>query len=497
MAITLLFEESRPDSAGDFIAPLDVPKQPLDELLPAGEIRTELPLPELAEIDVVRHFTNLSKLNFSIDGGFYPLGSCTMKYNPRINEDMAAHPGSALVHPYQADESVQGCLEIMWHLQNYLAEISGMDACTLQPAAGAHGELTGILLIHAYHQSRGDTDRKIILVPDSAHGTNPATAAMVGYRVVQVPSDENGDVDVEALRKLANERVAGMMLTIPSTLGLFDRHILEITQIIHDCGGQMYCDGANMNAILGQAKLGELGCDVMHFNLHKTFSTPHGGGGPGSGPVCCKAHLAPYLPRPLVNRREQPGGGSEYFQDYDGPESVGRVRAWYGNWGMFIRAFTYITAHGRDGLQAISENAVLNANYVRVLLADTYRVAYDRVCMHEAILSGDRQKAQGARTLDIAKRLIDYGYHPPTIYFPLIVPECIMIEPTETESRHTLEQFVEDMKAIAREVETNPELVRTAPHTSTYGRVDEVRAARQPVLRWQPPAPAEAAVADD
>ncbi len=492
----LIFEQSRPGSAGDFIAPLDVPKAPLDELLPAGEIRTELPLPELAEIDVVRHFFNLSRLNFSIDQGFYPLGSCTMKYNPRLNEEMAALPGHALIHPYQADETVQGALELMWHLQNYLAEIAGMDACTLQPAAGAHGELTGVLLIHAYHQSRGDKDRKIVLVPDSAHGTNPATASMVGYRVVQIPSDARGGVDIEALKRAANERVAAMMLTIPSTLGLFDENILEITRIVHECGAQMYCDGANMNAMLGQAKLGQLGCDVMHYNLHKTFSTPHGGGGPGSGPVACKSHLAPFLPRPLVVRRDRPGGGHEYYQDDDGPQSIGRVRAWYGNYGMHVRAFTYIRAHGREGLKAISENAVLNANYVKELLRDTYRVPYDRICMHECILSGDRQKAQGARTLDIAKRLIDFGYHPPTIYFPLIVPECIMIEPTETESRETLERFAEAMKTIAREVEENPELVRTAPHDVPYGRIDEVRAARQPVLKWTPKT-AEVAVADD
>src|SRR5438067_307613 len=330
MAIELMFEQSRPGSRGRFVPPLDVPEQPLESLLPAHELRagrgensasphpSPLPIPELAEIDVIRHFTNLSKLNFGIDAGFYPLGSCTMKYNPKVNEDVAALPGFLSIHPYQPEESVQGVLELMWHLQRDLAEIAGMDACTLQPAAGAHGELTGLLLIRAYHTSRGDTNRNVVLVPDSAHGTNPATASMVGYRVAQVPSDSRGGVDVEALRRLANDRVAAMMLTIPSTLGLFDENILEITRIIHECGAQMYCDGANMNAILGQVKLGDLGCDVMHFNLHKTFSTPHGGGGPGSGPVCCKRHVAPFLPRPLVARREAADGRTEYYHDYEG-----------------------------------------------------------------------------------------------------------------------------------------------------------------------------------
>lgn len=485
MSIELMFEMSRPGSAGDYIAPLDTPSRALDNLLPAGELRQDLPLPELAEMDVIRHFTALSKLNFSIDGGFYPLGSCTMKYNPRINEDMAALPGHLHIHPYQADETVQGALELMWHLQGYLAEVAGLDACTLQPAAGAHGELTGLLLVRAYHESRGDTARKLVLVPDSAHGTNPATASMVGYRVVTIPSTSGGGVDIEALKKAANERVAAMMLTIPSTIGLFDENILEITKIVHDCGAQMYCDGANMNAILGQAKLGQLGCDVMHFNLHKTFSTPHGGGGPGSGPVCCKEHLAPFLPRPIINRRQRADGSWEYFQDTDGPQSVGRVKAWVGNFGMFVRAFTYIRAHGRVGLREISENAVLNANYLKELLKDDFHVQYDRTCMHEVILSGDWQKAKGVRTLDIAKRLIDFGYHPPTIYFPLIVPECLMIEPTETESRTTLERFAESMKQIAREVDDNPDIVRTAPHNVAYGRLDETRAARHPVLRWQ------------
>jgi glycine dehydrogenase subunit 2 len=420
----------------------------------------------------------------SVDTHFYPLGSCTMKYNPKLNEDVARLPGFNWIHPLQPEDTVQGALRVQYELQNLLAEIAGFDAVTLQPAAGAQGELVGVLTIKAYHQARGDTQRTKILVPDAAHGTNPATAAMCGFKVVTIKSDSRGNVDLEHLAKLVGPDTAGLMLTNPNTLGLFDEHLLEITEMVHQAGGLMYGDGANLNAILGIVKPGEVGFDVMHINLHKTFSTPHGGGGPGSGPVCAKAHLAPYLPTPLVAKETRDGQDHYFFQEV--PQSVGKVRSFWGNFGMHVRAYTYIRVHGAKGLREISENAVLNANYIMNKLKDTYDLPYDRPCMHECVLSGRKQKHQfGVRTLDIAKRLLDFGYHSPTIYFPLIVEEAIMIEPTETESKTTLDEFINTMLRIAREAEEDPELVKNAPYTTPVLRLDEATAARKPQIRFR------------
>jgi glycine dehydrogenase subunit 2 len=440
-------------------------------------------LPEVTEVEVTRHFVRLSRLNYAVDLGFYPLGSCTMKYNPKVNEEVASLPGFADIHPYLPDEACQGALQLLYELQGYLGEIGGMDACTLQPSAGAQGELTGMLVVRAYQRDHGRDDCDVVLVPDSAHGTNPASAAMVGYRVVTVASDGKGGVNLEDLRAKMDPCVAALMITVPSTLGLFDRNFSEIARIVHEGGGLVYADGANMNAMLGQAKPGELGCDVMHFNLHKTFSTPHGGGGPGAGPVAVKSHLAPYLPAPLAAKRPEADGRDVYYFDYDRPQSIGRVHSFYGNFGILVRAYTYIRSLGASGLKSVSENAVLNANYLQARLKGAYDLPFDRRCMHEFVLSGRRQKAQGARTLDIAKRIIDYGFYPPTIYFPLIVEEALMIEPTETESKATLDSFAETMLRIAEEAQTQPELLHEAPHDSPVGRLDEVRAARHPVLK--------------
>lgn len=471
----LLFEISKPGRANDYLPALDVPEAPL----PAGHVRDELPLPEVSEIDVIRHFTRLSQLNFSIDTNFYPLGSCTMKYNPKVNEVTARLPGFAWLHPYQDESTVQGALQLMYELQHILAEIAGLPAVTLQPAAGAQGELTGMLIIRAYHVHNGDTHRKYVLVPDSAHGTNPATAAMCGYEVIEIPSDERGNMDPDAIQEALSDEVAGLMLTNPSTLGLFEEHILEITAMVHEAGGLVYCDGANMNALLGVAKPGELGCDVLHYNLHKTFSTPHGGGGPGAGATAVSETLAPFLPIPIVAQNDE-----GYYLDYARPHSIGHVRAFYGNFGNMVRGYTYIRQQGRDGLASVSRNAVLNANYLLARLREAYDLPYDRYCMHEVVLSGKRQAKQGARTLDIAKRLLDFGFHAPTIYFPLIVEEALMIEPTETESKETLDAFVGAMLQIAREAAETPEVVREAPHNTPVSRLDEVTAARHPNLRW-------------
>ncbi|MHB1416046.1 MAG: aminomethyl-transferring glycine dehydrogenase subunit GcvPB [Chloroflexota bacterium] len=479
-----IFELSQAGRTSGPVGAADVPERDVRDLLPAGELREGLSLPEVTEVEVTRHFTHLSRLNYAVDVGFYPLGSCTMKYNPKVNEEVAGLPGFAAIHPYQAEATVQGALQLLWELQGYLAEIGGMDATTLQPAAGAQGELTGMLIVRAYHRDRGDDRRRVVLVPDSAHGTNPASAAMVGYSVTTVKSNRQGDVDLADLRAKMNDGVAAMMLTIPSTLGLFDQNILEICRIVHEGGGLVYADGANMNAILGRARLGDLGCDLMHFNLHKTFSTPHGGGGPGAGPVAVKASLAAYLPVPLAAKRSLEGREDQFYLDYDRQRSIGRVRSFGGNFGVLVRAYAYIRSLGAEGLRNVSENAVINANYLLARLRDAYDLPYDRRCMHEFVLSGRRQKAEGVRTLDIAKRLIDYGFHPPTIYFPLIVEEALMIEPTETESRATLDSFAEAMLQIAREAATDPEVVHSAPHDTPVGRLDEVRAARHPVLRY-------------
>ncbi len=477
----LIFEISRPGRTAFSLPDLDVPAAPLPtELTREAD---KLGLPEVSELDVVRHFTHLSRLNHAIDVGFYPLGSCTMKYNPKLNENVARLPGLSEIHPLQPEETVQGALRIQYELQNYLAEISGFDAVTLQPAAGAHGELVGVLTIRAYHHARGDSRRTKILVPDAAHGTNPATAAMCGFQVVTIKSDARGNVDLAHLREMVGPDTAGLMLTNPNTLGLFDESLIEVAEIVHKAGGLMYGDGANFNAILGIVRPGDVGFDVMHINLHKTFSTPHGGGGPGSGPVCVKTHLAAYLPSPVVDKAEEDGQTRYFFREL--PETVGRVRSYWGNFGMHVRAYTYIRVHGAAGLRAISENAVLNANYVMRKLTDAYDLPYDRICMHEFVLSGRRQKHQhGVKTLDIAKRLLDFGYHSPTIYFPLIVEEAIMIEPTETESKTTLDQFIETMLHIAREAEETPELVKNAPYTTPVLRLDETTAARKPQVRF-------------
>ena len=478
----LIFEQSAGGRSGVSLPALDVPEVALEALLPENLLRTEAPnLPEAAEVDVVRHFTRLSTFNHGVDTGFYPLGSCTMKYNPKVNEMLSRLPGFMNLHPYQPEELTQGALQLMSELQADLAEITGMDAFTLQPAAGAHGEMTGILIVKAYHAHRQDTKRTKVIVPDSAHGTNPATAAMAGFEIIQVPSNDRGGVDIEELRKAANDEVAALMLTNPNTLGLFDENIKEIAEIIHNVGGLVYYDGANANAIMGIARPGDMGFDVVHLNLHKTFSTPHGGGGPGSGPVGVKEFLAPFLPKPVVIRKAD----GSYALDHDRPLSIGKVRAFYANFAVAVKAYAYIRSLGGEGLKRASENAVLNANYLMAVLKEHYYLPYERTCMHEFIITPKNLKPYGVHTLDIAKRLLDYGYHPPTIYFPLIVEEAMMIEPTETESLETLEQFAETLIKIAEEARTDADLVKSAPHTTVVTRLDEVGAARKPDLRWR------------
>jgi glycine dehydrogenase subunit 2 len=491
----LIFELAKPGRRGVRMPAPDVPETPL----PEGMLREELAWPEVSEIDVIRHYTRLSQKNHAIDVGFYPLGSCTMKYNPKINEVVARLPGFAGIHPWQDESTVQGALEVMHDLQEMLGEISGFGAVGLQPAAGAHGELTGVLIIRAVHAARGEAaQRRKILVPDSAHGTNPATAIMAGFEVVTLPSDERGNCSLEAVRAAVGPDVAGLMITNPNTLGLWDEHIREIVDLVHGCGGLVYNDGANFNAILGIVRPGDLGIDVMHFNLHKTFSTPHGGGGPGSGPVGVRAELADYLPGPRVRRVETDDGGAR-FELFDPPATIGRVHGFHGNFGMMVRAWCYIRMHGAEGLRMISEDAVLAANYLRARLQDRYQIAYDRTCMHECVFSASRQKAKGVKALDIAKRLLDFGLHPPTVYFPLVVTESLMMEPTETESIESLDYFIEAMLQIADEVETNPEIVTSAPHETEYKRLDEVGANRNLNLIWRAPAaePVLEAVAAD
>ncbi len=475
----LIYEISVPGRCGVRLPEVDVPTTDL----PQDLLRAELDLPEVSEMDVIRHYVRLSHLNYGVDKGFYPLGSCTMKYNPKVNEDAARLPGFAGLHPRLGIDETQGALMLMYYLQTWLAEISGMKGVSLQPAAGAQGEFSGILMIRKYHLDRGDGKRTRILVPNSAHGTNPATTSMAGLEVVELPSDENGDVDLAALRAACDDTVAGMMITVPSTLGLFERHMLEVIEAVHGCGGLMYMDGANMNAMMGVLKPGEIGFDVMHYNLHKTFSTPHGGGGPGSGPVACNEKLLPFLPGPIVAEIEPGDDEQPPLYGWHMPEkSIGRVKAFHGNFGMLVRAYTYIRENGGPGLRDVSYYAVLNANYVLALLRDTYHVPYDRFCGHEFVMEGRWKDAPGIHALDISKRLMDYGYHPPTNYFPLIVPEALMIEPTETESKETLDAFAETLKTIAREAHENPELLHEAPHITPVGRVDEVLAAKQLVL---------------
>jgi glycine dehydrogenase subunit 2 len=479
----LIYELSSP---GRPCVPLPEPDVPLSDL-PAGLTREDLPLPELSEVDVVRHFIHLSQLNYAVDIGFYPLGSCTMKYNPKVNEDAARLPGFAFTHPLQDPETVQGNLALMYSLQEWLKEIGGFAGVSLQPAAGAHGELTGILILRAYHRDRGDAARTKILIPDSAHGTNPASTSMSGLQVVELPSDSRGNVDLEALRLACDGTVAGIMLTNPNTLGLFEEQVKEVIDLVHGCGGLVYGDGANMNALLGIVRPGDLGFDVLHYNLHKTFSTPHGGGGPGSGPVGVAPHLAEFLPGPVVEVVD-PGDDEEppLFGLVMPSRSIGRVKAFHGHFGILVRAYTYMRMQGKTGLRAVSDHAVLNANYLRARLQGTYHVPYDRICMHEFVAEGRWTDAPSVRALDIAKRLMDYKFHPPTNYFPLIVHEALMIEPTETESKQTLDAFVEALLAIAREAHADPELLTTAPHTTPFGRLDEVQAAKQLVLCCRP-----------
>jgi glycine dehydrogenase subunit 2 len=478
MTEPLLSEISRHGRIGHHLPDSDVP--PAEESLPSGLLRETLELPELSENEVVRHFVHLSQLNYGLDTGFYPLGSCTMKYNPKMSEEIARWPGFSAIHPYQPEESVQGALRLMYELQRLLGEISGLRAVSLQPAAGAQGELTGMLMVRAYHEARGDRKRTKVLIPDSAHGTNPATATMCGYSIVPVRSDARGNVDLEALRTLVDGETAALMLTMPNTLGLFDENMLAISETVHGCGALMYGDGANMNAMLGVAKPADLGFDVMHINLHKTFATPHGGGGPGAGPVVARETLEKFLPVPFVVKSPE----GRYSLSCGERESIGQVRSFYGSFGVLVRAYAYIRALGGEGLRKVGENAILNANYLRTRLQQAYEVPYPRPCMHEFVLSGSRQKARGVRTLDIAKRLIDFGFYPPTVYFPLIVEEAMMVEPTETESRETLDAFADALLAIAREAEENLEVVKAAPTNTVVGRLDETAAARQPQLHW-------------
>jgi glycine dehydrogenase subunit 2 len=474
-------EQSVPGRVGVRFPDPDVPLSPL----PEGLVRDHLPMPEMSEIDVIRYFTRLSQLNHSVDTGFYPLGSCTMKYNPKVNEETARMPGFAHLHPLQPAETIQGALEMMYLLQEWLKEIGGFAGVSLQPAAGAHGELTGVLIIRAYHRARGETQRTKILIPDSAHGTNPATSAMSGMEVVELRSDRRGNIDLEALRSHCDENLAGLMLTNPNTLGLFDENVEQVIRLVHEAGGLVYGDGANMNALLGIVRPGDLGLDVLHYNLHKTFSTPHGGGGPGSGPVGVAAHLVDFLPDPIVGVLEA-GDEDENLPPVYGfvtpAKTIGRVKAFHGHFGMIVRAYTYIRMYGPDGLRAISEHAVLNANYLLAKLRDVYHVPYDRTCMHEFVLEGRWPDIPEVHALDIAKRLMDFRFHPPTNYFPLIVHDALMIEPTETESKETLDAFADAMVKIAEEARTDPETLKSAPHHTPYGRLDEVRAAKELVL---------------
>ncbi len=477
----LIFERSSPGKKGYRLPPLDVPEVDYKEVL-GQAARPDLGnMPEVSEMEIIRHFTRLSTWNYAIDLGMYPLGSCTMKYNPRVNEVVARLGGLAEAHPYQPEKVSQGALRIMKTLSDCLLDITGMDAITLQPAAGAHGEMTGILLMHALLKSKGNP-RKKILIPDSAHGTNPATAAICGYAVENLKSNAHGMVDVSALAAQMNEDVAGLMLTNPNTLGIFEQEIAKIAEILHQKGGLLYMDGANMNALVGKTRPGDFGVDVMHLNLHKTFSTPHGGGGPGSGPVACKKSLEPFLPKPVVVQKSD---GTLGF-DYNRPQSVGRVRMYYGNFGMHVRALAYIMANGPDGLRQTTEDAVLNANYIRKRLEGVYELPYQSGSMHEVVFSDSIQAHKGVKTGDIAKRLIDYGFHPYTVSFPLVVHGAIMIEPTESESLEELGLLVDAMKSIAREVEEDPEMVKSAPHTTRVSRLDETAAARKPILRWKP-----------
>ncbi len=473
-----IFEKSRHGRRAFSLPPADVPELTDAQAIPAG-LRREAParLPEMSEVDLLRHFTGLSELNFGVESGSYPLGSCTMKYNPKINEVAARLEGFAGLHPYQPEELAQGALELMFELEQWLADIAGLARTTLQPAAGAHGELTGLLVMRAYHASQGRAPTRIV-IPDTAHGTNPASVVMAGYEPLPVASDARGGVDLAALREHLGGDLAGLMLTNPNTLGVFDEHIHEIARLVHEAGGLLYYDGANSNAVLGMSRPGDMGFDIVHFNMHKTFTTPHGGGGPGAGPIVVRDMLTPFLPVPLVEKAED----GRYVFDYDRPQSIGKVRTFYGNFGILVRAYTYIRALGPEGLRRVSEMAVLNANYVMEGIRDLYDVPFDRRCMHEFVASATPLKVYGIRALDVAKRLLDYGVHPPTTYFPLIVDEALMIEPTETESREDLDKLIEALRSVAREAAQNPDMLRGAPHTMPVRRLDEAGAARHPVV---------------
>ncbi|MCF6155802.1 MAG: glycine dehydrogenase subunit 2 [Candidatus Brocadia sp.] len=489
----LIFEKSSPGRRCFILPACDVPEKPITNFLPQQMLRKqEAKLPEVSEIDVVRHFTRLSQQNFCVDTNFYPLGSCTMKYNPKINEDVSRMEGFTKLHPYQPIEQCQGILKLLYELEQILINISGMSAFTLQPAAGAHGELTGMLMIRAYLEKKGETRHKII-IPDSAHGTNPASAALCGYEVESIQSNTDGLVDIEKLKTSFTRDTAALMITNPNTLGLFEKDILEICKIAHNAGGLVYCDGANMNALLGIARPGDMGVDILHLNLHKTFSTPHGGGGPGAGPIGVTEALKPFLPVPRIEmvgklaaeNTEDTEAENRYTLNYDYPDSLGRVRAFYGHIGMMIRTYTYLLSLGKEGLCKVGEHAVLNANYLQHKLKKYYDIPYGKTCMHEFVISARKQKQKGASALDIAKKLLDYGFHAPTIYFPLIVEEALMIEPTETESRETLDAFAATMVQIATDIEQRPDVVRNTPQTTPIGRPDEVKAAREPKLRWE------------
>ena len=477
----LIFERSRPGRIGVTLPECGVEERPLDELLPAELLRDEIDgMPEVSEVDVVRHFTRISRKNYALDLGLYPLGSCTMKYNPRINEDVARLPGLAGSHPLQPAATVQGNLALFWGLERALIELTGLARVSLHPAAGAHGEFAGILMARAAVDARGE-NRKYVLIPDSAHGTNPASAHFAGFEVKELLSNERGTLDLADLEREMTEDVAALMLTVPNTLGVFEDHIRDIAEIVHGKGGFLYCDGANFNAFVGKARPGDMGVDVLHMNLHKTFTTPHGGGGPGAGPVGVGSELVPFLPVPTVERDE-----NGFYLDHDRPQSIGRIRSFHGQFGMLVRALSYIMAMGPDGLKRVAEYAVLNANYVRKGLEPHYHLPYDAPSLHEVVFSDKRQHDLGVSTMDIAKRLMDYGFHPPTVYFPLIVSGALMIEPTETAGKEELDHFIEAMVAIAREAEEDPELVKGAPYTTPVRRCDEAQAARNPVLRWRP-----------
>ena len=478
----LIYEKSQKNRKAATLPAVGVDEKPIAKLLPDQFIRkVSAQLPEVSELEAMRHFVRISALNHNIEKGFYPLGSCTMKYNPKINDAMAALDGFRELHPYQPEDQTQGALQLIYELQTMISAVVGLPAVTLQPAAGAHGEMTGLLLIKAYFESKGDTKRRKVIVPDTAHGTNPATAAMLGYEVVEIKSNDRGLVDIDALKAVLSDDIAAIMLTNPNTLGLFEEDIQEVQKLVHAVGGLLYYDGANLNAIMGLVRPGDMGFDVCHLNLHKTFSTPHGGGGPGGCAVACRAHLEPFLPKPVVAK-----DGERYFLDWNRPQSIGKVKGFYGNFGILVRAYSYILAHGRQGLTQVSEDAILSANYLKHKLKKHFIAPHTQNCMHEFVLSGSLQKERGISTTNIAKRLLDFGVHAPTVYFPLVVPEAMMIEPTETECKETLDQFAAIMLQIDEESKNSPDIVLNAPHTTPVGRLDEALAARKPNLRWEP-----------